>query len=113
MDKKPATPTTEAVDRQKKMSKSSADASILFRPLKTLFKRFHVTIFIILIGGGLVYAVFSLNQLVSQAADGLSSSNTDNTSFNPTTITELHKHHTSTTTSPQDLGSGRINPFAE
>jgi len=109
----PATKVEEAIDRQKKMSKTSADASVLVRPIKILFKKFHVTIFIVITGGALFYAVVSLNNLVSQTSAGLSDNGSPNTSFNQNTITELHKHHTSATTSPSQTGSGRTNPFAE
>lgn len=79
-------------------------------------RRFHLTLFIVTIVGGLIVAILILNTILNQ-----SSGDNGNTpgvggaaSFDQATIDRLNKLKTSTESSGnQALPSGRINPFSE
>lgn len=78
-------------------------------------RRYMVTIFIVLIVGGLSSAVILLNSILQDASDttGITSS-LDNTSFDQATIDRVQQLHTSDDSLPElTLPNGRVNPFAE
>lgn len=79
------------------------------------FKRYNLTIFIIVLAGGLGTAVIMLNNTLQKSSDtsGYTSS-LDITSFDQSTIDRVKQLHTSSEfDSNTPLPSGRINPFAE
>lgn len=80
-----------------------------------IFKRYGLTIFIIVLVGGLSSAVLILNEALQQTnRGGTGSSSSGNTSFDQATIDRVNQLSTSeksrNTYAPP---SGRINPFAE
>jgi hypothetical protein len=79
------------------------------------FRKYSVTIFLVVLVGGLVTAVLMLNTILQQSSnpDGYTSS-LDNTTFDQVTIDKVNKLHTSAeATGASTLPGGRINPFAE
>jgi hypothetical protein len=87
----------------------------LFKPIIRLFKRYHLTIFIVFVVSGLGYAVFTFSHL-------LETSSTDTTYTSPigagsidqATLQRIKALHTSDNTAPAFVAPpGRINPFTE
>jgi hypothetical protein len=85
------------------------------KPIKTIFNRFHMTLFIVFIAAGLGYAVMVFNTLLSE-------SSTDTTYTSPigagtidqTTLDRIKALHTSDEPIPaQTTLPGRTNPFSE
>ncbi|CAN5369453.1 hypothetical protein BH10PAT4_BH10PAT4_3360 [soil metagenome] len=91
------------------------DVSSLISSIVSAFQRYNLTIFIVVLTGGLVVAVLMLNSTVQQASDTTGySASTGSTSFDQTTIDRVKQLHTSSEfTSDVTLPSGRINPFSE
>ena len=91
------------------------DTSSLIRSIVSAFQRYNVTIFIVVLTGGLVVAVLMLNSTVQQASDTAGfSAGTGSTSFDQVTIDRVKQLHTSTEfTADVSLPPGRINPFSE
>jgi len=89
--------------------------SSLFKPLGNIFRRFHMTIFIVFIVAGLAYAVLSFSMLLGE-------SSTDSSYVSPitagtidqATLDRIKALHTSDTATPALVPTpGRINPFSE
>lgn len=87
----------------------------LFKPIGALFRRIHMTLFIVFITAGLGYAVMTFNTLLSE-------SSTDTTYTSPigagtidqTTLDRIKVLHTSDEPIPEPVNPpGRINPFSE
>jgi len=96
------------------MNKDVSFKSII-EGLAEVFKRYNLTIFMIVLAVGLGTAVLLLNNTLQKSSDtsGYSSS-LDITSFDQTTIDKIKQLHTSTEfTGGVTLPAGRINPFGE
>lgn len=89
--------------------------SSLFKPVTTLFRRFHMTLFVVLIAACLGLAVVVLNTILdeSSTADGYTSP-TDAGSIDQPTLDRIKALHTSKESFPKFVTPpGRTNPFAE
>lgn len=87
----------------------------LFEKIGKIFGRFHMTLFIVFIVGGLGIAVLFLNNILSMppAADGYTSP-IDAGSIDQATLERIRELHTSAETIPAlALPTGRTNPFGE
>jgi cell division protein FtsB len=95
--------------------KQSINLSAFFKPLRNFFQRFHLTVFIVVIVGGLAYSVISLYNLLSDVAViPAQTSTTGQTSFDQATIDSLTQMYASDAAPATiQLPSGRINPFGE
>ncbi|HEY8886731.1 MAG TPA: hypothetical protein VIM31_04520 [Candidatus Microsaccharimonas sp.] len=87
----------------------------LFKPVLPLFRKYHLTIFIVFIVAGLGYAVFAFTNLLGETA-------TDNTYTSPisagtidqATLNRIKALHTSDEATPALVApTGRTNPFSE
>jgi hypothetical protein len=93
----------------------NASISSSFKPILRIFKRYHITIFIVFVVAGLGYAVFSFSNLL-----GASSTDTTYTSainagtIDKATLDRIKALHPSDQTPPAPVAlSGRTNPFSE
>jgi hypothetical protein len=87
----------------------------LTKPFKTLFRKFHLTLFIIVAVAGLAGTVIFLNDLLklSSLNDGYTSP-IGAGSIDQATLDRLKELHTSTDApTTNTLPSGRTNPFSE
>ncbi len=95
----------------------SPDISMSLKPVGRFFQRFHLTIFIVVIVGGLAYAVVSLYNVLSDASSipaQTTAVTATPTSFNQATIDRLKQMYTSDNApSSITLPAGRINPLGE
>lgn len=93
----------------------NTDAGTLFVSIVKGFRRYNLTIFIVVLASGLSTAVLMLNASLQKSSDTTGYSSTlDITSFDQTTIDRIKQLHTSDETiNGSSLPSGRINPFAE
>lgn len=89
--------------------------SAIVQGIVGVFKRYNLTIFMIVLAGGLGTAVVMLNNTLQKSSDTSGyTSNLDITSFDQATIDRIKQLHTSKEfTGEVTLPSGRINPFAE
>ncbi len=97
------------------MEKKTSHSINLLKPVKKLFKRFHLTIFFIFIAACLSGAVILINNTVKESStdpDYTSSINAG--SIDQATLNRLNSLHTSGegATAPA-VPAGRINPFGE
>lgn len=95
---------------------NSIDISKILKTIGSLFRRFHTTLFIVVIVLGLAYAVLSLNSLIATASDPNANSTNAATDTSPqqTVVERIKQLHTSDKAPDTiDLPSGRINPFSE
>ena len=91
---------------------------LTFKPIVSLFRKYHLTIFIVFVTAGLGYAVFSFTSLLeassndpaySTPVNGSSAGSTDTA-----TLTRIKELHTSDATGQAHLApTGRTNPFTE
>jgi hypothetical protein len=98
------------------MEKSKKTTSInILKPIKKFLKRFHLTLFLILIVAGLSSAVLVINNTLEDTSTDPSYTSLINAgSIDQTTLTRLNDLHTSTEGNPaQTLPPGRINPVNE
>lgn len=97
--------------------KKSADISTSLKPLGRFLQRFHLTIFIVVIVGGLAYAVVSLYSVLSEAStipEQPAATATAATTYDQVTIDHLNKLYSADNAPANiDLPAGRINPFSE
>jgi len=96
----------------------SPDISTSLKPVGRFFQRFHLTIFIVVIVGGLAYAVVSLYTVLSDAStipeQPTSTVTTTRPTYDQTTIDHLNQLYTAENAPGSiDLPAGRINPFSE
>lgn len=84
-----------------------------------LVRRYNMLIFTLSVAGGLIFAILTLNGILTQPYNSTSSTKTNTvtnntTTYDQTTINELSKLDTSAkNTVYQTIPSGRINPFSE
>jgi hypothetical protein len=95
--------------------KNNVSMKSIFKPIAEVFRRYHVTIFIVVIVSGLATSVMLLNNIL-QSSTNISgySQNGTSTSFDQATIDQLDQLHTSAdNTQTIDTSKGRISPFSE
>lgn len=100
----------------------NADISTLLKPAGKFFKKFHTTLFFVIIVAGLAFTVITINTLLTEASDPTSTSgnelpSTGNTgtpgSFDEQTIQKINSLHESSSPAEVTLPEGRISPFSE
>lgn len=91
------------------------DVGAFIVPIIKTFQRYNLTIFIVVLTGGLATAVLLLNATLQEASDTTNYTSTlDSATFDQTTIDRVKQLHTSSeTTNELVLPDGRINPFSE
>ena len=89
--------------------------STSLQPIGKIFRRFHLTIFIVFIAAGLGYAVLSFNTLLTESStDANYTSSIGAGSIDQATLERIKTLHTSDDATPAlATPSGRINPFSE
>lgn len=93
----------------------NSNISISFKPLTQIFKRYHLTLFIVFLTGGLVYAVLTFTNLLNESSKdtGYTSPITAG-SIDQATLERIKALHTSDEPTPAlVVPAGRINPFTE
>jgi hypothetical protein len=87
----------------------------LIQPIIEVFRRYHVTIFIVVVVCGLGGAVIVLNNILQTSTDTSGYTATATTAgFDEVTIERIKQLHTSSDTSSIVIPtSGRISPFSE
>lgn len=85
------------------------------RKIGTLLARFHMTFFVVLVVGGLSYAVISINSLLSDPTIGSDYQSPINAgSIDQTTLNRINSLHKSNDPLPSPLpNTSRTNPFTE
>jgi len=93
----------------------NANVSLSFKPLVNLFRRFHMTFFIVILAGGLAYAVMLFTTILNESSvDTTYTSPIEAGSIDQATLDRIKALHTSDETVPTPTNpSGRINPFSE
>ncbi len=96
--------------------KKDINPSSLFNPIVNAFKKYSLTIFIVILVMGLGAAILMLSSALQKASDtsGYTPTTTASSSFDQTTINRI-KQLNSSDTAPSDYTppTGRINPFSE
>jgi hypothetical protein len=89
--------------------------SSLVKPIAPLFKKYHLTIFIVFVVAGLGYAVFTFTNLLGQTStDSSYTSPISAGSIDQTTLNRIKALHTSDEPTPALVTPpGRSNPFSE
>ena len=98
------------------MEKTKKPTSIdILKPIKKLSKRFHLTLFFILVAGGLSSAILVINNtLKDSSTDSNYTSSINAGSIDQVTLTRLNALHTGAEGAPAPtLPVGRINPVSE
>lgn len=92
----------------------NASASSLFKPLGKLFRRFHLTLFFVLIIGCLAVAVLLINITLTgkPSADDYVSPIQAGT-IDEATLQRIQSLHPSSEPSQPPAAAGRSNPFSE
>ncbi len=86
----------------------------IFTAIANGFKRYNLTIFIVVLVTGLSTAVIMLNDTLQKASDTSGYTSTlDSTTFDQATIDRVKQLHTSSETVDTSLPTTRINPFNE
>lgn len=95
------------------MKKDSIINPIKF--IKTIFNRFSLVLFIVIITGGLILSIFMLNDILARLPNiSASSSKAQPITFDQSTINLLNKLKSSSEDlGTQKLPAGRTNPFFE
>jgi len=93
----------------------NANVSLSFKPLLKIFKRFHMTFFIVLLAGGLGYAVMLFTTILDESSvDTTYTSPIEAGSIDQATLDRIKALHTSDEVVPATANpTGRINPFSE
>jgi len=88
--------------------------SNIFKPVTSIFKSLSLVIFIVIVAGGLMYSIITLNDILQQPPSNSAKTSNVNSVLDQTTVNRLNKYKTSDENSAnQSLPSGRINPFSE
>lgn len=89
--------------------------SSLFKPFGNIFRTFHMTLFIVVLTAGLIYAVESFNTLLNNSStDTTYTSPIDAGTIDQATLDRIKSLHTSDEARPTPTQPpGRINPFSE
>ena len=93
----------------------NANTSVSLAPISRIFRRYHITIFIVFVAVGLGYAVFSFSNLLEQSSTDASYTSPIGTgSIDNATLQRIKALHTSDEPTPAVVTPpGRINPFSE
>ena len=86
----------------------------LKRLIINVLHRYHVIIFVVFVLGGLVIAIFMLNNIIVQSGDTGDYTSTTTRNFDESTMKRIEE--LKTRDDPQaklDLSNGRSNPFIE
>lgn len=97
------------------MDKKSLNSAHFLRPIKSLFRRFHLTLFFIFVAACLAAAVWLLNSTIQEnAIDPGYTSSINAGTIDEATLNRLNSLHTSKDAPANpELPAGRINPFNE
>jgi hypothetical protein len=89
--------------------------SSLFKPIIPLFRKYHITIFIVFVVAGLGYAVFTFTNLLgATSTDATYTSPISAGTIDQATLNRIKALHTSDEATPALVTPpGRINPFTE
>jgi len=89
--------------------------SLSFKPIARIFKRYHLTIFIVFVAAGLGFAVYTFTNLLGESSTDTSyTSPISAGSIDQATLERIKSLHTSDETAPVLIQpAGRINPFSE
>jgi len=89
--------------------------SSLFKPIIPLFRKYHLTIFIVFVVAGLGFAVFTFTNLLGQTStDTTYTSPISAGTIDQATLDRINALHTSDEPTPAMVTPpGRINPFSE
>lgn len=94
--------------------KNNVDLLAILKTIADGFRRYNLTIFIVVFVGGLAVAVIMLNTTIQKSSDTTGYTSTpQSTTFNQATIDRIKELHTSSEPVTSTLPSGRINPFNE
>lgn len=94
--------------------KNTIDILSILTTLANGFRRYNLTIFIVVFVGGLATAVLMLNSTIQKSSDTTGYTATpQSTTFNQATIDRIKELHTSDMPVDTTLQSGRLNPFNE
>jgi len=87
----------------------------LLKPIRSIFRRFHLTLFIVFITACLGYAVYTFTNLLNESStDSTYISPHDAGSIDQATLNRIKALHTSDEPIPAStLPAGRVNPFSE
>lgn len=86
------------------------DFSQLSHVVSRFLHRFHITLFVVLVVGGLSVATLMLNKAITMQANDLPA--TPSQGFDESTMTKIQNLHTTTDQTNLDLpDTGRTNPF--
>jgi hypothetical protein len=93
----------------------NVSVSSLFKPIIPIFRKYHLTIFIVFVAAGLGYAVFTFsNLLAASSTDTTYTSSIGAGSIDQATLERINALHTSDEPTPTLVTPpGRINPFSE
>jgi len=93
----------------------NANLSLSFKPIVTIFKRYHLTLFIVFVTACLAFAVITFsNLLATSSTDTTYTSPITAGSIDQTTLERIKALHTSDEAAPPLVTpQGRINPFSE
>ena len=91
------------------------NTSLSFKPIATLFRRYHLTIFIVFVAAGLGFAVFTFTELLGKTStDSSYRSPISAGSIDQATLERIKSLHSSDEAAPILVQpAGRINPFSE
>ena len=97
------------------MEQKKSHSLSLLKPVKTLFRRFHLTLFFVLIIGCLSGAVLLMSDILQNtSADPNYTSSINAGTIDEATLNRLNDLHTSPQgAAPPTLPAGRVNPFGE
>lgn len=95
--------------------KKDIKLSVILAPIITTFKKYSLTIFIVVLVGSLAAAVLMLSSALQKSSDTSDyKPTTDSSSFDQATINRVKQLHSSIEQAAQyTLPTGRTNPFSE
>ena len=87
----------------------------IFKSIADIFNRLNLVLFIIVVAGGLIFAIITLSNVLEHPPSDSSQTSGVNAQFiDQATLNRLNKlNNSSDSSGNQVLPSGRINPFSE
>jgi len=97
------------------MEKKSINSTHFLKPIKFLFRRFHLILFFIFVAACLAAAVWLLNSTIQDSSiDSDYTSSINAGTIDEATLNRLNSLHTSNQApASPELPAGRVNPFNE